>query len=143
MQNAIISDTSCLILLDNINELNILQLLFGTVIITSEIKNEFKGSLPDWIVIKNPDDERQQKILENTIDKGEASAIALAIELGNALLILDDKKARNIAAERGNSFVASKNTNMLRSFLFHLLFRFTKTSEDEKSIHASLYCCSF
>ena len=32
--------------------------------------------------------------LKTQIDDGEAQAIALALELENALLILDDKKAR-------------------------------------------------
>lgn len=99
MQHAIIADSSCLILLSKINELNILQLLFGEIIITKEIQQEFNKPLPDWVIIRSADDERVQKILESSLDKGESSAIALAVELENSLLILDDKKARNMAAQ--------------------------------------------
>ena len=35
------------------------------------------------------------------MDKGEASAIALAVELENCLLIIDDLKGRNLAEQLG------------------------------------------
>ena len=41
MHKAIISDTSCLILLDKIGELEILNKLFGTIITTTEVASEF------------------------------------------------------------------------------------------------------
>ncbi|MDZ7624516.1 MAG: hypothetical protein U5J96_08755 [Ignavibacteriaceae bacterium] len=41
MQKTIIADSSCLILLDKIEELELLKLLFGKVIITSIIAEEF------------------------------------------------------------------------------------------------------
>ncbi len=41
MHKTIISDTSCLILLDKIGELEILNKLFGTIIITPEVLEEF------------------------------------------------------------------------------------------------------
>lgn len=42
-------------------------------------------------------DKKYQEILETQIDKGEASAIALAKESDDPLLILDDRKARKVA----------------------------------------------
>lgn len=81
MQKTIISDTSCLILLDKIGELEILNKLFGTIITTAEVSNEFGQPLPSWIEIQNPTDKIYQTIIEATLDKAEASAIALAIEL--------------------------------------------------------------
>ena len=53
MQKVIISDTSCLILLDKIGELNLLNKLFGLIIVTQEIAQEFKKELPDWFTFKN------------------------------------------------------------------------------------------
>ena len=44
-----------------------------------------------------PTDKYRQQILETQIDRGEASAIALAIELPEALIILDDMRARKVA----------------------------------------------
>jgi len=99
MQRSIISDTSCLILLEKIEEIKLLHLLFGEVIITSDIADEFDKSLPAWIKINNPIDRNYQNILESLVGKGEASAIALAVEQPDCLLILDDLKARNLAGE--------------------------------------------
>jgi predicted nucleic acid-binding protein len=54
MQKTIISDTSCLILLDNIGEPRILHLLFEEIIITSTIAKEFGEKLPKWVKIIDP-----------------------------------------------------------------------------------------
>jgi predicted nucleic acid-binding protein len=99
MQKTIIADSSCLILLDKIEELELLKHLFGKVIITSIIAEEFGVALPDWILIKDAENKNYQNILELSLDKGEASAIALAVEQTDCLLILDDQKARKLAAE--------------------------------------------
>lgn len=99
MQKTIIADSSCLILLDKIEELELLKYLFGKVIITSIIAEEFGVALPDWILIKDAVNKNYQNILELSVDKGEASAIALAVEQTDCLLILDDQKARKLAAE--------------------------------------------
>ncbi len=101
MQRTIISDTSCLILLDKIGELGILSELFGEVTITSEIAKEYKQPLPSWIKIMDPKNINYQTILLATVDIGEASAIALAIESEDCLLILDDLKARRLATDLG------------------------------------------
>jgi predicted nucleic acid-binding protein len=99
MQKTIIADSSCIILLDKIEELALLKKLFGEVIITSTIAEEFGSPLPDWILIKDAENKKYQSILELSVDKGEASAIALAVEQTDSLLILDDQKARKLAAE--------------------------------------------
>jgi len=101
MQRTIISDTSCLILLDKIGELELLKRLFGTIIITKTISEEFNQDLPDWFEIQSPTNKTYQKILEASLDKGEASAIALAIEQADCLLIIDDLKGRNFAEQLG------------------------------------------
>lgn len=99
MQKTIIADSSCLILLDKIEELDLLKNLFGKAIVTSIIAEEFGIPLPEWISIKDADNKNYQNILELTVDRGEASAIALAVELIDSLLILDDQKARKLAEE--------------------------------------------
>ncbi|PSL27282.1 hypothetical protein CLV60_108138 [Dyadobacter jiangsuensis] len=43
----VIADTSCLILLDKIGELNLLRSIFGRVIVTREIAMEFGSDLPE------------------------------------------------------------------------------------------------
>jgi predicted nucleic acid-binding protein len=107
MHKAIISDTSCLILLDNIGELDLLLKLFGTIITTSVIKAEFGKSLPDWFEIKEPFDKNYQSLIETAIDKGEASAIALAVEYKDCLLIIDDLKGRKFAQQLGLQIIGT------------------------------------
>jgi len=97
MQRIIIADVSCLILLDKINKLDLLKILFHTITITPEVASEFKNSLPVWIEFRNVGDKTLQLFIEKFVDKGEASAIALAKELRNCLLIIDDLKGRIFA----------------------------------------------
>ncbi len=101
MQKTIVSDTSCLILLEKIGELDLLHKVFGDIIITQDVADEYGLILPSWISIQNPTDQKYQKILETSVDKGEASAIALAVELVDCLLIIDDLKGRNLADALG------------------------------------------
>ncbi len=101
MPKIVISDTSCLIILSNINELEILKHLYGEIITTIEISKEFGEPLPEWIKIKSPDDTLNLRVLQQQIDIGEASAIALAIETPDCIIILDDLKARKIAEKYG------------------------------------------
>ncbi|MES2703049.1 MAG: DUF3368 domain-containing protein [Bacteroidota bacterium] len=101
MQSAIISDASCLILLDKIGELNILRRLFGTVLTTTEIAIEYGNTLPDWVIVKETSNKTYQAIIAASVDSGEASAIALAIDYDESLLIIDDLKARKFATQLG------------------------------------------
>jgi predicted nucleic acid-binding protein len=91
---AVITDTSCLIALTKAEAIDLLRLLYRRVIVTEEIFIEFGDMLPDWIEVKDVVNKKYQQLLELILDKGEASAIALAIEIGDVLLIVDDLKAR-------------------------------------------------
>ncbi|MEL6943233.1 MAG: DUF3368 domain-containing protein [Bacteroidota bacterium] len=99
MQNdfLIIADASCLIALYNISELDLLQTLFQEIYITPEIAAEVKAEKPNWIKIKSVKDEEKISELHEVLDLGEASAIALALESKDALLIIDERKGRSIA----------------------------------------------
>lgn len=97
MPKIIISDTSCFIILSNIGELNLLQKAYEKVVTTIEVATEYGQTLPDWVEINAVTDKYKQQILEMQIDKGEASAIALALENPKSTVILDDYKARKVA----------------------------------------------
>lgn len=101
MLNTVIADSSCFIILAKIGELNLLEKVFGGVITTPEVLAEFGEPLPGWVKIMSSSDNFRKQILEIQIDKGEASAIALALEITNCTLILDDYKARRIAVRLG------------------------------------------
>jgi predicted nucleic acid-binding protein len=107
MHKIIISDTSCFIILTNIGELGILEKLYGKITTTIEIATEFGEPLPDWVEIISVKGKDTQRLLEMQIDKGESSAIALALEFSDSLLILDDFKARRIATQLGLSITGT------------------------------------
>ena len=107
MHRTIISDTSCLIILSNIGEIELLENVYGHVITTVDIAEEFGDKLPDWIEIVAVKDKLRQQLLEMQIDKGESSAIALALETTESTLILDDYKARKVAEQLGLSFTGT------------------------------------
>ena len=107
MRKIIISDTSCFILLSNIGELDLLKKVYGEITTTSTIAEEFGEELPSWVKIENVSDKLRLKILELQIDKGESSAIALALEISNSTVILDDYKARKVAENLGINFTGT------------------------------------
>jgi predicted nucleic acid-binding protein len=107
MHNIVISDTSCLIIFNKIGQLEILQKVYDNVITTPEVAEEFLEILPDWIIIKEVKDKKYQEFLETQIDYGEASAIALAKEIDNPLLLLDDLKARKLAGKLNLRFTGT------------------------------------
>ena len=107
MPKTIISDTSCLIILTNIGELELLHNLYGQVTTTLDIATEYGEALPEWVEIVSVADKSKQQLLELQIDKGESSAIALALETPGSTIILDDNKARKIATQLGLTFTGT------------------------------------
>jgi len=107
MHRTIISDTSCFILLSNIGELDLLHRVYGQITTTIDIAYEYGEKLPDWVEIKEVKDKYRQQLLEMQIDKGESSAITLALETPDSTLILDDYKARRIAEQLRLSYTGT------------------------------------
>jgi len=77
--------------------LSILKELYGTIFITEEVYKEYGEEVEDWIKIIPVKDKKYLKFIHNFIDLGEASTIAMALEIDNSVIILDDLKARKIA----------------------------------------------
>jgi len=100
-ERVIIADSSCLIALSNIGELQLLHQVYEQITITPEIEYEFGEPLPNWITVEEVTDKKKISILELELDKGESSAIALAIERENSLLVIDEKKGRRVAKKMG------------------------------------------
>ncbi len=106
-QTLVITDTSCLIVLSRIGEMELLHKLYSPVVVTHTIEGEFGEPLPEWIEVRGVSNTAYQKLLEATLDQGEASAIALAIEIPGALLVVDDLKARREVARLGLSMTGT------------------------------------
>jgi predicted nucleic acid-binding protein len=68
-EKIIISDTSSLIALTNIGELELLKKVYGEVVITPEIGEEYGLETPDWIRIEKLEkvDFRMSERLKNQI----------------------------------------------------------------------------
>ncbi|MGE0084419.1 MAG: DUF3368 domain-containing protein [Desulfococcaceae bacterium] len=106
-KKVIIADSSPLIGLALIGQLELLPGLYSKIIIPSSVWNEMtvegKG-LPGaeeisrirWFEIRNPE-KSVSAPLTILLDRGEADAIALAIMLPEAIVLLDDSRARKIA----------------------------------------------
>jgi predicted nucleic acid-binding protein len=107
MPKTIISDTSCLIVLTNIGELDQLRKVYDSIVTTVDIAVEFGEPLPEWVIIEKVADKYRQQLLEMQIDRGESSAIALALETPDSTVILDDYRARKIAEQLGVSYTGT------------------------------------
>jgi predicted nucleic acid-binding protein len=73
----IISNTSCLIVLDNINALGILHKLYQNIYLTEEVAQEFGKPLENWMHVVTVIDKNYLRILNTSVDLGEASTIAM------------------------------------------------------------------
>ncbi len=104
----VVSDTSPIINLSVIGYLHLLPQLFGTVIIPEQVYEEivYKGrgepgskeiENADWISIQKSQDQDFIEKLDKILDKGESSAIALAIELKAKYLLIDESLGREVA----------------------------------------------
>lgn len=107
MPELIICDTSCFILFDKINRLDLLKNCYAGIYVTPEISEEFGKSLPNWIKIQEAGNKALQQTLTQILGKGEASAIALTFDLPHPLVALDDLKARKIAKSLGRKITGS------------------------------------
>lgn len=97
MHKIVIADTSCLILFSKIELLHILHLLYPDVLITPEVANEFAELLPEWINIQSANPINISLFENYNLGIGEITSLALAIELKDRTIILDDDKAKRIA----------------------------------------------
>ena len=107
----VVSDISPIVNLAFIGQLDLLRRLYNRVVIPQAVDDEIaKGSdqsgiaeirMFDWIEIKQVTNQAMVASLELELDRGEAEAIALAIELKADLLLLDERKGRLAALRLG------------------------------------------
>ena len=100
MSENAVTDSACLIGLERIGRLDILSQSFNTVFIPSAVEKELGRSV-DWLIVRPVQNKDTVTTLKTQIDEGEAEVIALAMELKDVYVVLDDKKARRIAQEIG------------------------------------------
>ena len=101
MPDLVIADTSCLIVLTKVGELDILRKTYNRVIIPSAVAAEYGFAIPSWISIETPSSEALLRFDNLGLDNDEHAAIALGFEHPEAILILDDRDARRVASQLG------------------------------------------
>lgn len=116
----IVSDSSPLIALSSVDRVELLEKLFGTVLIPPAVHKEVFGSLssekkalPDFIRVENVSKEISSRFLRMNLHAGESDAIILAIEKKSNGIILDDKQARETAHQLGLRVIGTLGVLML------------------------------
>ncbi len=95
-----VTNSTCLIGLERIGRLDLLPQVFSTVFAPPTVAAEVRTPA-SWLRVQAVQNSAVVASLKTQMDSGEAEAIALAMELGDVLLILDDKKARRVAGQIG------------------------------------------
>jgi predicted nucleic acid-binding protein len=109
---SIVSNASPLINLARIGKLSVLQELYGELIIPGAVWQEIvvEGSgqpgadevkAADWIKQRAVTNRQLTQALKQELDAGEAEAIALALEIGADLLLMDEHLGREVARHLG------------------------------------------
>lgn len=109
----VVSDTSVISNLAQIDHLDLLYDLYGQIIVPNKVLSELEAhrltmtklKSKNWLASQEITDSALYKKLEESIDPGEAEAIVLAKELDAELLLIDERKGRQIAQERGLQIV--------------------------------------
>ena len=100
----VVSDASPLIALQQIAELQLLQGLFGEVVIPPAVAREISPSvktLPSWLKTRSLQQPMAGEILHASLGAGETEAISLAQETRADWLLLDERPARRLAQALG------------------------------------------
>ena len=100
----VISNSSPLIALTQIGRLDLLRRLYTRVSIPPAVAREVEPTLarlPDWVLVQKLAQPLQPITVSGSIGPGEREVISLGLELGVALLIVDEQPARRLATSLG------------------------------------------
>ena len=101
----VVSDTSPILNLAAVNKLHLLRDLYADVVIPPAVEQELVRNgiqlEPSWIRVVAAEDQNEVATLREQLDPGEAEAIVVAAELNAGLLLVDEKRGRRIAIDRG------------------------------------------
>ena len=110
-----VSNTSPITNLAAVGQLNLLQQLYGTIIIPQAVYQELTSAgdtIPgaievqtfNWIQVQQVTNRTLVESLLNQLHQGESEAIALAIELQADRLLIDEELGRKVAADNKLKF---------------------------------------
>lgn len=108
----VIADTSPIRYLALLGHADLLPKLYGVVIVPTAVLaemraigspvvvKEFCDDIPDWLEVK-PLSKPVSRDLLAVLDLGESEAIQLAMEINADLMLIDERRGRNVAASLG------------------------------------------
>lgn len=97
----IIADTSCLSLLNKLGLLHLLGQIGQPVFITTTVMLEFGQAIPNDVQVVQVDLHQPELFVLEKLDAGEATSIALALQMPSSILIIDEAKGRKVAQSLG------------------------------------------
>jgi predicted nucleic acid-binding protein len=110
----VVSNTSPILNLAIVSQLDLLHQQFGQILIPPAVLDELKinearpGSEPiqtaitaGWIQVQLVSNHSLVQLLRQTLDSGEAEAISLALELQAEWILLDERDGRKVAKSLG------------------------------------------
>ncbi len=105
----VICDTSILTNLIQLGQLSLLKKLYGEIVIPKMVLDELakvgeQAKIVEkisWISINSGANQALYDQLRQQLDAGESEAIALGLELEADLLLIDERKGRQIAKQHG------------------------------------------
>lgn len=103
MAEIVVSNSSPLIALHQIRQLELLQILYGQVFVPPAVVGETAPQFakPSWLVETPIASAMIPRITARSIGAGETEALALALEMDADLAILDERAGRNLAQSLG------------------------------------------
>ena len=106
----VVSDTSALTSLIQIQRLNILFRLYDSVVIPTAVRDEllnFHSTIPKEIRVAAVTEAASVARLSSELDLGEAEAIVLAREINADLILIDEAHGRQIAVAEGFKIIGT------------------------------------
>ncbi len=107
----VVSDTSPIVNLAAVGRLDLLQQLYNQVVVPQAVHDEINKGIQQpalaeilscaWLQTQTAANRAVVASLELELDRGEAEAIALAVELKAALVLMDERKGRRVALRLG------------------------------------------
>ncbi len=112
----VISDTSCLCYLARLECAQVLEAIFGKVIVPAAVASELLAGVPEhpeidsilhaaWLEVRTLDRPPQLGELPFKLDAGEEEAIQLAEEMQADHILMDEARGRKVAGARGLSVI--------------------------------------
>ena len=100
MSTLLVTDTSALIALHRVGLTPLLPALYEPVLAPPAVIREF-GQPLSWVRQRAPSNPERVSALRQSLDAGEAEAIAVAEETPHATLLIDEARGRRVAVRLG------------------------------------------